>query len=61
MQPRGRRDFLKQAGKQAAVMGSIAMLGANAFGGESAPVVEQAVAPQPEQAPKYHIKFAVLG
>jgi predicted dehydrogenase len=63
----GRRDFLKQAG-QAGLMGSVAMLAgmpedAMAFGGGHGRVVEDAVAPatQAEEAPKYHIKFAVCG
>ena len=54
-----RRDFLKQAGW----MGSVAMMSAlPAFGGENRPVIEDAVLPpQPEEAPKYHIKFSVCG
>ena len=60
----GRRDFLKQAG----LMGSAAMMaafpqGALALGGESGRVIEDAVQlpAQPEEQPKYHIKFAVCG
>ncbi len=59
----GRRDFLKQTG----LMGSVAMMaalpsGAMALGGEQGRVIQDAVAPaQPEEAPKYHIKFAVCG
>lgn len=58
-----RRDFLKQAG----LMGSIAMLagspsaGALASGGGITSVVEDSVALQAEETPKYHIKFAVCG
>jgi predicted dehydrogenase len=56
----GRRDFLKQTG----LMGSVAMMTglpqrAMALGRET---IEDAVLPQqPEEAPKYHIKFAVCG
>jgi predicted dehydrogenase len=59
----GRRDFLKQAG----VMGSMAMMagmpeGAMALGGAHGVIIEDAVIPaQAEDAPKYHIKFAVCG
>ena len=59
----GRRDFLKQTG----LMGSIAMMaglpnGAMALGGEQGRVIEDAVLPaQSDEAPKYHIKFAVCG
>ena len=59
----GRRDFLKQAG----LMGSMAVLGggspAGAFasGGEFAGVIEEALPLQAEEAPKYHVKFAVCG
>jgi predicted dehydrogenase len=59
----GRRDFLKQTG----LMGSVAMMaglpqGAMALGGESGRVIEDAVLPQQQdEAPKYHIKFAVCG
>ncbi len=57
-----RRDFLRQAG----IMGSMAMMaglpeGAMAMGGAPARAIEDAVAPQPEEAPKYHVKFAVCG
>ena len=59
----GRRDFLKHAG----LMGSVAMMtgrpqSALGFGGDRGPVIEDAVLPaQPEEAPKYHIKFSVCG
>jgi predicted dehydrogenase len=59
----GRRDFLKQTG----LMGSIAMMaglpnGVMALGGEQGRVIEDAVVPaQSDEAPKYHIKFAVCG
>ncbi len=62
----GRRDFLKQAG-QAGLMGSVAMMagmpeGAIALGGAHGAIFEDAVIPaQAEEAPKYHIKFAVCG
>ena len=62
----GRRDFLKQAGKQAGLLGSMAMMAgisenAMALGG-SGSIIEDAVKPaQAEEAPKYHIKFAVCG
>ena len=58
----GRRDFLKHAG----VMGSVAMMAGmpastmalDGVGG----VIEDAVRPQePDEKPKYHIKFAVCG
>jgi predicted dehydrogenase len=58
-----RRDFLKQAG----LMGSMAMLagsasaGALASGGKLTSVIEDSVQAQTEEAPKYHIKFAVCG
>jgi len=61
-----RREFLKQAGLVGS-LGSAAMMAglpesAIAFGGGSARIVEDAVAPaQTEAAPKYHIKFAVCG
>jgi hypothetical protein len=61
-----RREFLKQAGLVGS-LGSAAMMAglpesAMAFGGGSARIVEDAVAPvQTEEAPKYHIKFAVCG
>jgi predicted dehydrogenase len=57
-----RRDFLMRAGS----IGSIAMMtgltqGTAAFG-ESGSMIEDAVLPaQAEEAPKYHIKFAVCG
>ncbi|MGB6546707.1 MAG: Gfo/Idh/MocA family oxidoreductase [Candidatus Acidiferrales bacterium] len=63
MKPTGRRDFLKQTG----LMGSVAMMaglpeGAMASGGEHGRVIEQSAPPvQSEEAPKYHIKFAVCG
>lgn len=63
MNSKGRRDFLKQTG----FMGSIAMMaglpnGMMALGEEPGRVIEDAVAPaQPDEAPKYHIKFAVCG
>ena len=59
----GRRDFLRHA----SLMGSIAMIGGfsqSALAREGVPgrVVEDMVlAGQPEEAPKYHIKFAVCG
>jgi predicted dehydrogenase len=59
----GRRGFLKHA----SLMGSIAMIGglpqsALALEGFPGKVIEDAVLPQqPEEAPKYHIKFAVCG
>jgi predicted dehydrogenase len=53
-----RRDFLKQAGW----MSSIAMLGGTAFGAEHGTPVEDAVIrAQDDEAPKFHIKFAVCG
>ncbi len=65
-----RREFLKQAGLMGS-LGSAAMIaglpdGAIAFGGGAARVVEDAVRPaqtasQSEEAPKFHIKFAVCG
>ena len=59
----GRRDFLKHAGKQFGLLGSMAMMGGlPAFGGDGASVVEDAVLPQqPEEPPKDHIKFSVCG
>jgi predicted dehydrogenase len=63
MKSKGRRDFLKRTG----LMGSVAMLaglpnGAMALGGGRGAVIEQAAMPaQAEEAPKYHIKFAVCG
>jgi len=57
-----RRDFLKQAGKHAGWMGSVAMMsGLPAFGAGGRPVVEEVLPQQPEEAPKYHIKFSVCG
>lgn len=59
----GRRDFLKQTG----LMSTVAMMaglpqGAMALGKEGRDAIEDAVLPQqPEEAPKYHIKFAVCG
>jgi predicted dehydrogenase len=59
----GRRDFLKHA----SLMGSIAMMGgfsqnALALNGVPVAVIEDAVVTeQSEEAPKYHIKFAVCG
>ncbi len=61
-----RREFLKQAGLMGS-LGSAAMMAglpesAMAFGGSAPRVVEDAVASaQAEEAPKYHIKFAVCG
>jgi predicted dehydrogenase len=54
-----RRSFLKQAGW----MGSAAMMGGlPAFGAAGRPIIEDAVLPQqPEEPPKYHIKFSVCG
>jgi predicted dehydrogenase len=63
MKSKGRRDFLKRTG----LMGSVAMMaglpnGAMALGGGRGAVIEQAAMPaQAEEAPKYHIKFAVCG
>lgn len=60
---RGRRDFLWRAGS----LGSMAFLAAlpqaaPALGMEGQPIVEDAVIPQGgDEAPKYHIKFAVCG
>jgi predicted dehydrogenase len=59
----GRRDFLKRTG----LMGSVAMMAglpqrAMALGSDHGDTIEDAVLPQqPEEAPKYHIKFAVCG
>ena len=61
-----RREFLKQAGLLGS-LGSAAMMAglpenAMAFGGSSAHIVQDAVAPaQPQAAPQDHIKFAVCG
>ena len=58
----GRRDFLKSAGKQFGLAGSVAMMGGlPAFGGQGRPVIEDALQPQPEEPPKNHIKFSVCG
>jgi predicted dehydrogenase len=63
MKSKGRRDFLKRTG----LIGSVAMMaglpnGAMALGGGRGAVIEQAAMPaQAEEAPKYHIKFAVCG
>jgi predicted dehydrogenase len=64
-----RRDFLKQAGwfGSAAVMaampeGAMALNGAGSPAGRGGAVVEDAVVPaEQEEAPQYHIKFAVCG
>jgi predicted dehydrogenase len=58
----GRRDFLKQA----SLMGSIAMLGGTSAGALApgsgiTSVIEDSLPLQPEEPPKYHIKFAVCG
>ncbi len=59
----GRRDFLKQTG----LMGSVAVMAglpnsAMAFAGERGHVIESVALPaQTDEAPKYHIKFAVCG
>jgi hypothetical protein len=58
----GRRDFLKQA----SLMGSIAMLGGTSAGAMTpgsgiASVIEESLPLQPEETPKYDIKFAVCG
>ena len=63
MQSTGRRDFLKRT----SLMGSVAMMaglptGAMALGGERGAVIQTSAPPAPsEEAPKYHIKFAVCG
>lgn len=64
MKDAGRREFLKHAG----LVGSAAMMGAfpqaaSALGGDSGAVKEEALQgpSQPEQKPKYHIKFGVCG
>jgi predicted dehydrogenase len=60
---KGRRDFLKQTG----LMGSVAVMAglpnnAMALGGERGRVIESVAIPaQSDEAPKYHIKFAVCG
>ncbi|HUA92447.1 MAG TPA: Gfo/Idh/MocA family oxidoreductase [Terracidiphilus sp.] len=63
-----RRDFLKQAGLLGSVgtVGSIAMMtglpeSAMAFGDGAGPLTAEALPAQAEEAPKYHIKFAVCG
>jgi predicted dehydrogenase len=63
-----RRDFLKRAGLMGSgLMGSVALMAANpegamAFAEAHGTLIEDAVqAAQPEEAPKYHIKFAVCG
>jgi predicted dehydrogenase len=61
----GRRDFLKQAGKQAGLVGSMAMMAAMpesamAWGGTGS-IVQDAVKPAEQELPKHHIKFAVCG
>ena len=55
----GRRDFLKRAG----AMGSMAMMaGLPEFAAASTGrVSEESLAPQPQEPPKYHIKFGVCG
>ncbi|MGA9670873.1 MAG: Gfo/Idh/MocA family oxidoreductase [Terracidiphilus sp.] len=59
----GRRDFLKQTG----LMSTVAMMaglpqGAIALGSERGNTIQDAILPQqPEETPKYHIKFAVCG
>ncbi len=65
----GRRDFLKRAGLFGSVgsmMGSAAMMAglpesAMGLGGGGRNVKEMALPAQAEEAPKYHIKFAVCG
>ena len=63
---KGRREFLKHAG-QAGLVGSVAMMAgvpenAMGFGGHGRTIEETALpAAQAEEAPKYHIKFAVCG
>ena len=60
-----RRQFLKQAGLVGSLGPAVMMAalpeGAMAFGGGAAYVVEEALTPAPDEAPKYHIKFAVCG
>jgi len=54
----GRRDFLRQAG----LMGSMAMMAGLPEGALAAPAPEVVSMPaQAEEAPQYHIKFAVCG
>jgi len=62
---RHRREFLKQAGLVGS-MGSAAMMtmlpeGAAAWGGGEPHVTAESLPAQPEEAPKYHIRFAVCG
>jgi predicted dehydrogenase len=70
----GRRDFLKRAGlvgsiapmAQSMAAGSVAMMAglpesAMALGGSGRAVEESALPAQAEEAPKYHIQFAVCG
>jgi predicted dehydrogenase len=61
-----RREFLKQAGLVGSLGPAVMMAalpeGAMAIGSGAARVVEEAVPPQAgNEAPKYHIKFAVCG
>src|SRR5271167_1437982 len=65
-----RREFLKQAGLVGSLGSAAFMAGlpesAMAFGGGAARIVEDAAVPAQvpsgnEDAPKYHIKFAVCG
>jgi hypothetical protein len=61
-----RREFLKQAGLVGSLGSAAIMAGlpesAMAFGGGAARIVEEAAVPvQAEEAPKYHIEFAVCG
>ena len=61
-----RREFLKQAGLMGSLGSAAIMAGlpesAMAFGGGAGHIVEDAAVPvQAEEAPKYHIKFAVCG
>ncbi len=64
----GRRDFLKRAGafgSMGSIMGSAMMAGlpesAMALGGAGRTVEEATLPAQAEEAPKYHIRFAVCG
>jgi predicted dehydrogenase len=63
MKSTGRRDFLKQTG----LIGSVAMMAgvpvdAIALGAERGHVIENTALPQQsDEAPKYHINFAVCG
>jgi predicted dehydrogenase len=61
-----RREFLKQAGLVGSLGSAVMMAGfpegALALGGGAESIIEDAIVPQPtEEAPKYHIKFAVCG